>query len=600
MVKDRLYISLIVVLGFLLVIGGLSGSRLIEESVGAKLAPDGLCETCDVQMFDLYLNITVIFGIILIFCGVMLILFKIPPKRVIEIFDLKEKRNITLLLVLIFSLYFLSGYFSDQPFQHDSIAHYLISRYSWKHPTLFLNQWNRPIFTLFSSPFAQFGLFSFQLFNILIATLTIYISYLIATKLNIKRPYLTIFFCAFAPLYFLLSFSGLTEPLFALILMLSFYTIITDKFTISSLLVSSLPLIRPEGLLIIIVWLYFYFTQKKFKQIPLLFVFPMIVNISGFLVYGELFFIVTSNPYINNTAYGTGTLSHYFKEFIFVVGPISLLLFQIGFLRLLKRTNKLLHYSFLTYFLFHVLIWRIGGVASNGFSRVFVGILPLTAIFANEGLNYTLEESDKKFDKSLIALFLIESIWLLLISRGGIRTLFNVMFFFYVLIFIFTKTIHVQNKRELGNKIIIVTIVLTMLTSVIYVHPPQKSDIEHRTISEAMGWFDNSIYRDRTIYTYHPTVLFLLEKDPWTEQIRELSDARTDVPKGSVIIWESHYGPRRINLEYLHEDNYILLKSFEPDPKEKSSFIMYFFLKRNNKKTSDQFNQIVRKSSLQF
>src|ERR1700751_4484090 len=51
----------------------------------------------------------------------------------------------------------------------DCYAHYKIAHYAFKYPRLFLDLWGKPVFTLLSSPFAQFGFIGIKIFNILCA-----------------------------------------------------------------------------------------------------------------------------------------------------------------------------------------------------------------------------------------------------------------------------------------------------------------------------------------------------------------------------------------------------------------------------------------------
>jgi ABC-type cobalt transport system substrate-binding protein len=76
----------------------------------------------------------------------------------------------------------------------DSFQHYLISRYSWKHPHLLLDHWGKPLFTLLSSLFSQFGFYGIQCFNILIGMITAWLTYKVLEHLNVKlAPFAVIF-----------------------------------------------------------------------------------------------------------------------------------------------------------------------------------------------------------------------------------------------------------------------------------------------------------------------------------------------------------------------------------------------------------------------
>ena len=133
----------------------------------------------------------------------------------------------------------------------DSIQHYLISRYSFKHPELFFNHWGKPFFVLLSSSFAQFGFLGINIFNILCATLTGLISYKIAKHLQLDKPWLTPVFALFAPIYYVTLITGLTEPLFGLVLMAGIYLVLKQNFTASALLISFLPFARTEGFVLL-------------------------------------------------------------------------------------------------------------------------------------------------------------------------------------------------------------------------------------------------------------------------------------------------------------------------------------------------------------
>jgi hypothetical protein len=50
----------------------------------------------------------------------------------------------------------------------DSIGHYLLAHHAWKYPNLFFNHWGKPVFTMLSSPFAQFGFKGVKLFNVFV------------------------------------------------------------------------------------------------------------------------------------------------------------------------------------------------------------------------------------------------------------------------------------------------------------------------------------------------------------------------------------------------------------------------------------------------
>ncbi len=70
----------------------------------------------------------------------------------------------------------------------DSITHYQISKFSWKHHYLFMDQWGKPLFNILFSPFAQLGFKVVNIVNILLIFWGAYLSVRIAQNLKFNRP----------------------------------------------------------------------------------------------------------------------------------------------------------------------------------------------------------------------------------------------------------------------------------------------------------------------------------------------------------------------------------------------------------------------------
>jgi hypothetical protein len=129
----------------------------------------------------------------------------------------------------------------------DSIIHYAISHYSWKHYYLFFDNWGKPVFTMLASPFAQVGWKGITFFNSLVGVCTCILIAQIIKKLewNIS-PYAALMLF-FIPNYPLILNSGLTEPLYALILVSAIYFIVFEQYTWCAVVMSFLPFVRSEG-----------------------------------------------------------------------------------------------------------------------------------------------------------------------------------------------------------------------------------------------------------------------------------------------------------------------------------------------------------------
>ena len=123
----------------------------------------------------------------------------------------------------------------------DGVVHYLMSRFCFKHPELLLDLWGKPIFTLVSAPFSQFGMKGITVFNITCGMLSAVCSFKIAKLMQLKYAWTVLFFCIFAPIYFGVLNSGLTEPLFSLLLVFSILKAFEGKHVFAAFIFSLAP-----------------------------------------------------------------------------------------------------------------------------------------------------------------------------------------------------------------------------------------------------------------------------------------------------------------------------------------------------------------------
>ena len=298
----------------------------------------------------------------------------------------------------------------------DSLTHYLFARYSLIYPHFFLDHWAKPVYVLLATPFAQFGFKGIEVFNCICATLTALFTFYTARNLKIKNNWLVFILILFSPLYFKLIFSGLTEYLFGLILILGIYFSSRSRDIIAIILISFLPLVRSEGLIIVGVFGIYYFLNKKYKLLPFLMVGQVIYTMIGAFYYKDLMWVVNKIPYANlDSPYGKGQLFDFVHRLNYVIEkPIYLLLivgvFSMMFLIIKKGWSEmkdlktiLILGSFLCYFVAHAFFWWQGIFNSMGLPRVLNAIVPLIALISLIGLqNITDRIENIKFKKSLL------------------------------------------------------------------------------------------------------------------------------------------------------------------------------------------------------
>lgn len=283
----------------------------------------------------------------------------------------------------------------------DSITHYLFARYAPSHPALYFDHWAKPVFVLLASPFAQFGFTGIKIFNVLVALATIFFTYKTAEQLKVKNAFLAAVILAFSPLYYILTFSGLTEPLFALFVILGFFFCTKQKYITASIIISFLPYVRSEGLIIIGVFVLYFLYKSAWKVIPYLLSGSIIYGVAGFFVHSDFLWVFTKIPYTKlSSVYGHGRFFHFVEELINVTGVPVYLLFWAGFVssfillfkkRILPEQHILLFLGFSSFFVAHSLFWYLGIFNSMGLKRVLIGIMPLIALLALHGFNFVTE-----------------------------------------------------------------------------------------------------------------------------------------------------------------------------------------------------------------
>ena len=290
----------------------------------------------------------------------------------------------------------------------DSIAHFLIARYSWQHHALLLDHWGKPLFTIFSSTFAQFGFHAVKFFNILVTCLAVHFTYQTAKQLKIQNAVWIVLLCFLAPENYIVTFSGLTEPLFALVLILGVYFIVKGNTLSGIIILSFLPFARSEGLVILcLIFVYLLFT-KKYKFIPWILFGHLFMGVAGIFVYHDILWVFNKIPYARlDSVYGHGGWKHFVVHLYFIIGPVLYFLLLTACVTLLinyKSNFKtvfsdkifsdkifLIYGNFLLFLFAHSAFWALGIFGSLGLSRVFVGIIPIMAIISLEGMNVFLD-----------------------------------------------------------------------------------------------------------------------------------------------------------------------------------------------------------------
>lgn len=422
----------------------------------------------------------------------------------------------------------------------DSFMHYLFARYVPQHPENLLSHWAKPLFTLFLTPFAQYGYTAAKIFNCIAGIATAWFTYKTAQRLGLQTAMAAVLLLLFAPLFFLCINSALTEVTFALVLIAGIYFIVIDKFFVAAIILSFLPFARTEGFIILPIIAAYFFWQKKYVHILFLGFGLLLYSVVGYFYYQDLFWVFTKNPYADqNGVYGRSTYYWHFADgYRDIIGDPQKWLFAIGFISFLLALNKAIKTKWanadetikhwiliitcaMAYFFAHSTVWYLGIQGSAGLIRVMAGILPLLVLVSNRGLD---------------AIY----------KRIPINSTLRLAVTFTILFFVVEYPIKRYN-------------------------PPIELGTEEQLLYTAGDWYKTTPYHngEQKVYYFAPTVGLAFDIDPFDFSKRDyLNNAKQSegVPKGSIVVYDTHFGPQECKYPFediSNDPNYKLLKKFQ-------------------------------------
>jgi len=425
----------------------------------------------------------------------------------------------------------------------DGLRHYLVSRYSWKHPYLFLYLWGKPFFTLISSPFSQFGLIGLKLFNILCALLSCLVVYRMATVNGIRNQALAVFLMGFTPIYFFCTNSGYTELLFGFMLSWAAWRYMVRDYFWPTIVISFLPFVRSEGYILLGLFFLVLVIRKQWKLIPLLATGNILYTVIGYFHYHSWTWLASENPYDGRQAaiYGHGPWYHFIKAYWVIFGlPLTILLVA-GLIYPIARyfypgKNKsasiskeegiLVYGSFILYFTAHTIFWWKGLFNSLGLERVMAAVIPVAGIIYLRGWNW-------------FASF-------------------------------------IPSYHKIRNWLLGILLLGVIICPFHYKYFPLRLDQEELLIREATTWYKQSEYagQEHVIYYLHPYFLHALNQDAFDPgKVQELwglypsikSYGYSAIPEGAMVFWDAHFGPNEglAPLDtLLHDPHFNLVKYF--------------------------------------
>jgi hypothetical protein len=214
----------------------------------------------------------------------------------------------------------------------------------------------------------------------------------------------------------------------ACFLILGLYLLIKEKWIAGVVLLSFLPFVRSEGLLMLSVGFVYLIVLSKYKYLPLLVTGHVFYGITGYIFYKDVFWVFNKMTYATwSSAYGSGEWMHFVKSLpeiegtaltvVFVLGMLYGLILLIRYFR--KQTVEserpelfLIYGSLSLYFFAHTAFWALGIFNSGGILRVMITIMPLMALVNYRGIEYAFAFINKEGIRKKLMLGLITLLFL--------------------------------------------------------------------------------------------------------------------------------------------------------------------------------------------
>ncbi len=419
---------------------------------------------------------------------------------------LRQRESIFLFIVLFVN--FVGVFLNESSFDSgDSILHYLMSKQAFQYPSYLLHHWAKPLFVLLSSPFAQLGFGGMKLFN----AFCIILALIYSSRLQCNSTCST--FCIIGlliglsmPDVFRAQSSGLTEPLFAMMLCGGILLYFRGNLMQAVAIWSFLPFVRSEGWILIPVIAVLMLLDKNWKYLPFFILGTVLYSIIGSFHYNDILWVFHENPYQGEEVkYGSGNWNHYLVQLMYGMGlPLFLLLISGSLLLAVKHFFMKKHMSkaqmwslilFWAFFSAHTIFWAMGWFHSFGLRRVFIAVLPLTLL----PIQFVLDRIGS-------------------MGKWGIRS--RLALITLIVIFPFTGS-----PMGYGS------------------FDAFKKDSHQLAADQAAQWLSSSIFNKNTIaFGYHYLAEAMDRDMDNPDQVRILEKNNfQDLPQETIVIWDDYF-----------------------------------------------------------
>lgn len=404
----------------------------------------------------------------------------------------------------------LSVYYPDS-YQQDGGFHFLFARWAVKYPKLLVDVWGRPLFTLLYALPSQLGYPAAKLVTVAVCLAAGWHTARLAEAYGLRRAELAIPLLYLQPTFLLVSSELMTEPLFALVLVIALRLRRAGRVGAALWVAGLLPLARPEGFFVGVLWGAFTLADARAGATLLRRALATLRLLGGCVAWWLAALLLTGNPFFIRDNwppnwgafdnYGTGPFWHYLTKLHEIVsGPAALALLVVGLVVLVRARRAGLALSALALIVgLHTVMFHYGLFGSAGYARYLVCVAPPMALAMLAGWNAFADR-----------------------LRGA--------------------------PRWVAPVVAALTIALSVLHSVVFVDSWVTAR-DARGIREMYAWFQAHPRPVKKLVFSHAYVSILFGRDP-RERPRLGEDPEKNVellralPPGTLIFWDNHTGPQ--------------------------------------------------------
>ena len=471
--------------------------------------------------------------------------------------------GVAIVLAIVYSIF---STFSDGFYMHDEPMFYMYAKDFLKDPISAFRGFQRIGYVTFLVLPALGGFTFLNIFNSVLASITVLYSYKIIRKLKGNNSFLIFFLLGLQPLWFMLSFRNYSEFLLAFLLVMTIWNHLNKRYIVSALLLSYAAVSRIEYHSLLGVYFIILIVKKQWIPALLTGTFTVLENLLGFMLTDDLLYL--PNQIISYSERMSGSwpkrgFDHYLTMSNIIFGGTTLTLFITYLSSKIIRKEKpvwLITGATLFIILFNCIInWQSVeiGPGNAGNLRYFMPIAPLVAILGVLAVDDVLK-IQKKY---LLLLFLVP----FLIGVGIFQTYDHNFislltdgerYWLPLVIMIITSILIVLplKQKHYITSLGILSMVVIMTSARTFNLNPEDS-----TMEKAGKWYTSYLEKNKSnpnalftedsrvacshILFYHFTDKSTndFNKKPIIDFKKEDTDS---MEVGDLVVWESHYGYR--------------------------------------------------------